>query len=64
MEACWGRARRLRWWPEAILSTVKVGGNALLPTDSAGRVLELILLLEQVRPLVLPERRPETWWAN
>lgn len=33
---------------DAIEKTVNVGGNVLLPVDTAGRVLELILTLEQV----------------
>lgn len=34
---------------ETILKTLEVGGNVLLPVDTAGRVLELILILEQVK---------------
>ncbi|KAL2467678.1 Ribonuclease Z/Hydroxyacylglutathione hydrolase-like [Forsythia ovata] len=33
--------------PHAILKTVRAYGNVLLPVDTAGRVLELILILEQ-----------------
>ncbi|OAY60627.1 cleavage and polyadenylation specificity factor subunit 2 isoform X2 [Manihot esculenta] len=32
---------------KTILKTLEAGGNVLLPVDSAGRVLELILILEQ-----------------
>jgi cleavage and polyadenylation specificity factor subunit 2 len=32
---------------EAILSSVRLGGNVLIPIDPAGRVLELILMLEE-----------------
>ena len=30
-----------------ILKTVRAGGNVLIPTDSAGRVLELMRVLDQ-----------------
>lgn len=33
---------------DTILKTLKAGGNVLLPVDTAGRVLELILILEDV----------------
>ncbi|CAN6461692.1 unnamed protein product [Victoria cruziana] len=33
---------------DAILKALRAGGNVLLPIDTAGRVLELILILEQV----------------
>lgn len=33
---------------EAILNTLRANGNVLLPVDTAGRVLELLLILEQV----------------
>jgi Cft2 family RNA processing exonuclease len=33
---------------ETIKKTLGAGGNVLLPVDTAGRVLELILTLEQV----------------
>lgn len=33
---------------DAISKTLRAGGNVLLPVDSAGRVLELILILEDV----------------
>lgn len=33
---------------ETIKKTLGAGGNVLLPVDTAGRVLELILILEQV----------------
>ena len=32
---------------EGVLTTLRGGGNALVPTDSAGRVLELALVLDQ-----------------
>lgn len=32
---------------DAVLSTLRGDGSVLLPVDSAGRVLELILLLER-----------------
>lgn len=33
---------------ETLKKTLGAGGNVLLPVDTAGRVLELILILEQV----------------
>ena len=33
---------------DAILKTLRADGNVLLPVDTTGRVLELILILEQV----------------
>ena len=33
---------------ETIKKTLRAGGNVLLPVDTDGRVLELILTLEQV----------------
>lgn len=33
---------------ETIKKTLGAGGNVLLPVDTAGRVFELILILEQV----------------
>lgn len=33
---------------ETIKKTLGAGGNVLLPADTAGRVLELLLILEQV----------------
>lgn len=33
---------------DAIKKTVEAGGNVLIPVDTAGRVLELILILEEV----------------
>ena len=33
---------------DAILRTLRADGNVLLPVDTAGCVLELILILEQV----------------
>lgn len=33
---------------DAISKTLRAGGNVLLPVDSAGRVLELLLILEDV----------------
>jgi predicted metal-dependent RNase len=33
---------------DSILSTVRSGGNVLLPTDAAGRVLELVLFLDRL----------------
>ncbi|KAK4350851.1 hypothetical protein RND71_030164 [Anisodus tanguticus] len=41
------RRQRDQEFLDAIEKTVNVGGNVLLPVDSAGRVLELILTLEQ-----------------
>jgi cleavage and polyadenylation specificity factor subunit 2 len=32
---------------EAILHTIRHGGNVLIPCDSAGRVLELMRVLDQ-----------------
>lgn len=37
---------------DAILNTLRTNGNVLLPVDTAGRVLELLLILEQVSLLV------------
>lgn len=33
---------------DAIMKALRVDGNVLLPVDTAGRVLELISILEQV----------------
>lgn len=33
---------------DTISKTLKTGGNVLLPVDTAGRVLELLLILEDV----------------
>lgn len=33
---------------DTIRKTLEVGGNVLMPVDTAGRVLELILILEEV----------------
>lgn len=33
---------------DAILKSLRADGNVLLPVDTAGRILELILILEQV----------------
>ncbi|KAM7251113.1 hypothetical protein ACFE04_022996 [Oxalis oulophora] len=41
------RQRRDRDFLETIKRTLEAGGNVLLPVDSAGRVLELILILEE-----------------
>ncbi|OIT01411.1 PREDICTED: cleavage and polyadenylation specificity factor subunit 2 [Nicotiana attenuata] len=41
------RRQRDQEFLDAIDKTVNVGGNVLLPVDTAGRVLELILTLEQ-----------------
>ncbi|KAM3319995.1 cleavage and polyadenylation specificity factor subunit 2 isoform X1 [Capsicum chacoense] len=41
------RRQRDQEFLDAIEKTVNVGGNVLLPVDTAGRVLELILTLEQ-----------------
>ncbi|CAN4087744.1 unnamed protein product [Withania somnifera] len=41
------RRQRDQEFLDAIEETVNVGGNVLLPVDTAGRVLELILTLEQ-----------------
>lgn len=38
---------------DVILKTLKADGNVLLPVDPAGRVLELLLLLEQVSSILL-----------
>lgn len=35
---------------DAIVKTLRADGKVLLPVDTAGRVLELILILEQVCP--------------
>lgn len=40
------RARRERALLDALLAALRGGGRALLPVDSAGRVLELLLLLD------------------
>lgn len=37
---------------DAILKTLRADGNVLLPVDTAGRVLELLLILEQVSPCI------------
>ncbi|MFS7950321.1 putative metallo-beta-lactamase, cleavage and polyadenylation specificity factor subunit 2 [Helianthus anomalus] len=42
------RRQRDQEFLEAILNTLRANGNVLLPVDSAGRVLELLLILEQV----------------
>lgn len=49
----WGRSlkplsQRMQDLKDSILSTVRSGGNVLLPTDAAGRVLELLLFLDQL----------------
>ncbi|MQL93653.1 hypothetical protein Taro_026292, partial [Colocasia esculenta] len=36
---------------DTILKAVGAGGNVLLPVDTAGWALELILILEQVPPI-------------
>ncbi|KAG9144402.1 hypothetical protein Leryth_017536 [Lithospermum erythrorhizon] len=41
------RRQRDQEFLDAILRTLKVDGNVLLPVDTGGRVLELILILEQ-----------------
>ncbi|CAI9092242.1 OLC1v1027434C1 [Oldenlandia corymbosa var. corymbosa] len=41
------RRQRDQEFLDAIMKTLKTGGNVLLPVDTAGRVLELILILEQ-----------------
>lgn len=41
------RRQRDQEFLDAILKTLKLDGNVLLPVDTAGRVLELILILEQ-----------------
>ncbi|CAA3000135.1 cleavage and polyadenylation specificity factor subunit 2 [Olea europaea subsp. europaea] len=41
------RRQRDQEFLDAILKTVRADGNVLLPVDTAGRVLELILILEQ-----------------
>lgn len=41
------RQQRDKQFLETILKTLEGGGNVLLPVDSAGRVLELLLILEQ-----------------
>ena len=38
---------------DTISKHLEVGGNVLLPVDTAGRVLELLLILEQVGGSVL-----------
>lgn len=40
------RARREAALLEALLAALRGGGNALLPVDPSGRVLELLLLLD------------------
>ncbi|KAI5055518.1 hypothetical protein GOP47_0029039 [Adiantum capillus-veneris] len=42
------RRQRDQEFVDAILKAVRAGGNVLLPVDTAGRVLELILHLEQI----------------
>ncbi|MCO5554497.1 hypothetical protein L7F22_008026 [Adiantum nelumboides] len=42
------RRQRDQEFVDAILKAVRAGGNVLLPVDTAGRVLELILHLEQM----------------
>lgn len=37
---------------DAILKTLRADGNVVLPVDTAGRVLELLLILEQVSPCI------------
>lgn len=49
----WGRSlkplsQRMQDLKDSILSTVRRGGNVLLPTDAAGRVLELLLFLDRL----------------
>jgi len=49
----WGRSlkplsQRMQDLKDSILSTVRSGGNVLLPTDAAGRVLELVLFLDRL----------------
>ncbi|GMH42787.1 hypothetical protein BSKO_10706 [Bryopsis sp. KO-2023] len=39
--------KRDRTFLKSIMSTLRDGGNVLIPTDTAGRVLELIILLEE-----------------
>ncbi|CAK9160932.1 unnamed protein product [Ilex paraguariensis] len=41
------RRQRDQEFLDAILKTLRVDGNVLLPVDTAGRVLELLLILEQ-----------------
>ncbi|GAV60143.1 Lactamase_B domain-containing protein/RMMBL domain-containing protein/Beta-Casp domain-containing protein/CPSF100_C domain-containing protein [Cephalotus follicularis] len=41
------RQRRDRDFLETVKKTLEAGGNVLLPVDTAGRVLELILILEE-----------------
>ncbi|KAL3524286.1 hypothetical protein ACH5RR_017120 [Cinchona calisaya] len=41
------RRQRDQEFMDAILKTLRADGNVLLPVDTAGRVLELILILEQ-----------------
>jgi cleavage and polyadenylation specificity factor subunit 2 len=38
--------------PDAIMKVLRAGGNVLLPIDTAGRALELILHLDQVCSLL------------
>ncbi|XP_030475172.2 cleavage and polyadenylation specificity factor subunit 2 isoform X1 [Syzygium oleosum] len=45
--------QRERGFIDAIKKTVEAGGNVLIPVDTAGRVLELILILEE-SPLNCP----------
>lgn len=40
--------KRMVIFADTILRTLKGDGNVLLPVDTAGRILELILILEQV----------------
>lgn len=40
--------KRIIIFADTILRTLKGDGNVLLPVDTAGRILELILILEQV----------------
>ncbi|KAL0403147.1 UNVERIFIED_CONTAM: Cleavage and polyadenylation specificity factor subunit [Sesamum radiatum] len=42
------RRQRDQQFLDAILKTLRADGKILLPVDTAGRVLELILILEQV----------------
>ncbi|KAL5994370.1 hypothetical protein ACLOJK_024420 [Asimina triloba] len=42
------RRQRDQEFLDAIMKTLRADGNVLLPVDTAGRVLELILILEQV----------------
>lgn len=40
------------FFSEAILKALRADGTVLLPVDTAGRALELILILEQVKSIV------------